>query len=79
MRWAEFGQSVSNRLCGVRHVHESDEQTLERMIMQARKTICPGCGGYGHTAFGGTCSLCHGTGERAYDPNVPIVADVMGS
>jgi hypothetical protein len=25
------------------------------------------------------CRECHGTGERAYDPHMPVVEEVMGS
>jgi RecJ-like exonuclease len=75
---AEFGRLTSGRLGGVRHAHESDEQTLERVLELARKVTCPRCNGRGRS-MGRPCRECHGTGERAYDPHMPTVAEVMGS
>lgn len=75
--WVEFGKSVSNKLAHVRHVHESDEMTLDRIIVQAKKTICPSCRGYRHNTIGGECGLCYGTGEQAYDPHIKTVRKVM--
>ena len=73
---AEFGRHVSGRLAGLRHVQERDRETLDRIIAQAMKTLCSYCMGRTGERF---CSKCHGTGEVAYDPNLPVVEDVMGS
>jgi DnaJ-class molecular chaperone len=75
--WVEFGQKVSNKLSHVRHVHESDETTLDRMLQQALKTICKSCRGTRRSTIGGECRECHGTGERAYDPHIKMVKEVM--
>jgi len=64
---AKFGRNVSGKLGLVRFVHESDMQTLERIIEAAQKITCPECRGYRRT-FVGICRHCDGTGERAYNP-----------
>lgn len=73
----EFGRMVRRKLTGLRFVSESDEQTLDRALAQARKTICAGCKGDGRNILGSPCRQCHGTGERAYDPNLKLVGEVM--
>ena len=75
--WVEFGQTVSRKLSHVRHVHEGDEMTLDRIIIQAKKTLCPSCRGTRRNTIGGECGLCHGTGEQAYDPHIKTVKGVM--
>ena len=76
VRLAEFGERASGMLGGIRHAHESDQQTLERVLEQARKTICSHCNGRGRS-MDRPCRHCHGIGERAYDPHMPIVEEVM--
>ena len=76
---AEFGRWVSGRLCGLRLIHESDRETLERVMVQARKTLCRYCKGVKSRADFVPCSTCNGTGEVAYDPNMVIVEEVMES
>ena len=77
---AEFGQYVSRELSGVRLIHESDKDTLERMIKLALKVICPKCGGYGTPmVVDGPCKECHGTGERHYDPHEEATQEVVDS
>lgn len=78
LHWAEFGRRVSGKLGGIRFIHESDEQTLDRVLKQAVKTICRDCRGDGRRTFGdGPCRGCNGTGERMYDPNEKPVQEVM--
>jgi len=80
LHWAEFGEHVSARLSSVRFIHERDEQTLDRVVKQAMKIICPQCRGDGQSFFSdNSCSECHGTGERAYDPNLKPVGEIMES
>jgi len=74
---AKFGEWTSGKLGGIRFAHESDEETLKRVIKQARKTICPDCRGHKTSFVGGDCRHCHGTGERAYDPFIPMVKKAM--
>jgi len=77
---AKFGRLVSRKLTSVRYVHESDEQTLDRVIGQALKTLCRYCGGDGRQmVVDGPCRECNGTGERAYDPGLKPVREVMES
>ena len=76
--WAELGQKFSGKLSGIRFIHESDEETIDRVCLQARKTMCGDCGGRG-SGIVGTCRLCCGSGERAYDPNEKPVREVMES
>lgn len=78
LHWAELGKKLSGKLSGARLIHESDEQTLDRLIRQAHKTVCGQCRGYGVGTFSDRpCRECHGTGERAYDPNEKPVREVM--
>lgn len=79
LKMAEFGEWVSDQLAGIRTVSESDKETLERVLTQARKTICELCRGTGESCTFSPCRHCHGTGEKAYDPHMPIVEDVMSS
>lgn len=61
----EFAASVRNVLTGVRLIHETDKQTLDRIISLARKVICPACQGYGHTIVQHVCRACDGRGDLA--------------
>jgi hypothetical protein len=79
LRLAELGEWTSAKLSGIRFARESDEETLERVLVQARKTICGYCNGSGRSTLDGACRQCHGTGEKPYDPNMPIVEEVMTS
>jgi hypothetical protein len=80
LRWAKFGEAVSIKLCGVRHAHESDEQTLDRIIEMSRKIVCNECRGHKYdTMDNNVCRKCRGTGEKAYDPFLPIVKEVMNA
>lgn len=78
---AELGEWTSGKLAGIRTVSESDRQTLERVLEQARKTICGHCWGTGRSRVmtGKPCRHCHGLGEKAYDPHMPVVKEVMES
>lgn len=72
---------MSDRLCSVRRIHESDMQTLERIIKQACKITCKQCGGDGHRAWSERlCDRCEGTGEAKYDPLAILrIEEVMRS
>jgi hypothetical protein len=74
--WAKFGKWASDKLAGVRFVHESDKDTLKRIIKQAQKTVCPNCRGR-RLIFNSKCDKCHGTGEKLYDPHIKDVEKVM--
>lgn len=75
--WVKFGKKVSNKLSNVRFIHESDMDTLKRIVEQAQKTICQRCRGSGHNIIGGECRECHGTGEKPYDPYIKDVENIM--
>lgn len=77
LSWAKFGTWTSTKLAGVRFAHESDKETLKRVIEQARKTICPSCQGR-RLVFNHKCDKCHGTGEKPYDPYIRDVEKIMG-
>lgn len=80
VHWAEFGERVSGKLGSIRFIHETDDQTLDRVLKQAIKTICNHCRGSGRPmVVDGPCSECHGTGEKAYDPNLKPVEEIMES
>lgn len=64
-------------LTRVRHIHETDEQTLERMIRLAMKITCGYCRGYGHGVVSSVCHECHGLGEVPYDPRIKPVEEVI--
>lgn len=78
---AELGQRLSGMLSGVRFIHETDEETLGRVLRQALKVCCAVCRGTGRPVFltGTLCNECGGTGERAYDPREKPVREVMES
>lgn len=59
----EFAQTVRNNLNSVRLIHESDEETLSRMMTLAGKLICRSCRGYGRGMGGGPCGTCSGRGH----------------
>jgi ribosomal protein L40E len=75
---AEKARRISQKLTRSRFVHETDEQTLDRIIHLARKIICDSCGGKG-TFAGSSCRKCAGTGERPYNPFDKIVKEVVES
>lgn len=78
IRETKLAYRMSGKLDLVRFSHESTMQTLERVITQAQKTICPDCRGSKMNIFGEvSCRTCHGTGERLYDPFIDTVSDVM--
>jgi len=79
LHWAKFGKWTSDKLAGVRFAHESDKETLKRIVKQAQKTICPDCRGHRSNFIGGKCGTCHGTGQRAFDPLLPVVEETMKS
>jgi len=60
----EMLQRMRVKLTKVRLIHESDEETFDRMMELARTCICRECRGYGKTMFGdGPCQTCQGTGN----------------
>jgi RecJ-like exonuclease len=73
---AKFGEWTINRLCGVRFAHESDRDTLKRIIKTANKIICHWCHGSGRI-YTSKCSKCNGTGEQYYDPMEKFVKEIM--
>lgn len=64
LRELRFAQKVRNALTGVRLVHESDEQTFERILALGASLVCSRCRGYGKTASGCECPECHGARVR---------------
>lgn len=79
LAWAKFGERVSSKLCRVRHIDESDDRTLDRIIEMSNKILCHDCRGCGRGISGRTCRICGGTGEKAYDPMLKIVKEVMNT
>jgi RecJ-like exonuclease len=65
----ELAKYMCDRLTHVRHVHENDKNTFDRIIEQAKKTICQNCRGHGRNTIDNECSYCLGTGEKAYNPH----------
>lgn len=58
---AHFGRSVRDKLAGVRFIHESDEETLDRVLQIARNAQCPACRGRA-IGIAGICPICNSTG-----------------
>jgi hypothetical protein len=78
IREVRLANQMVGRLDVVRFSHETTIKTLDRIIAQAQKTICPDCRGSRTNIFDDTpCRKCHGTGERPYDPFIDKVNDVM--
>lgn len=59
----EFLQKTRSELCKFRLIHETDAQTLDRVLKLARSVICQSCGGYGRSMFHVKCEACDGTGS----------------
>jgi len=59
----EFASKLRIALTSVRLIHESDQETFDRILRIALKVICKNCRGYGHTMFSDTCADCKGTGN----------------
>ncbi len=74
---AKFADWVSNQFTWIRFSYESNEKTLERLIEQAKKTICDECRGTRRNLIDRKCSACNGTGEKMYDPNEKVAKEVI--
>lgn len=59
----EFLQKIRSELCKFRLIHETDSQTLDRVLKLAQSVICNTCGGYGRSMFHVRCEACDGTGS----------------
>jgi RecJ-like exonuclease len=60
----ELLERMRAKLTQVRLIHESDEETFDRMMKLAKTCICKECRGYGRLTFGdGICKTCNGTGN----------------
>lgn len=75
---AKFGERIGEKLSHARRVHENTEETLERLIEMSKKITCDECHGSRRSLWSERiCEKCHGTGEKAYDPFLPMVKEVM--
>jgi len=60
----ELLERMRTKLAMIRLIHESDEETFDRMMNLAKTCICKECRGYGRPTFGdGICKTCNGTGN----------------
>lgn len=60
----EFAAHARKAILGVRLLHETDKQTLDRIVLLAHKSICRACNGYGYNSSGDTCGACDGAGSK---------------
>ena len=74
---AKFGEFTRSKLWKYRFKHiNNDKETFLAILTQAEKTLCQICMGGGKT-FGSVCGPCSGSGERAYDPHIETITDVL--
>lgn len=60
----ELLEEIRSKLNRVRLIHESYEETFDRIMKLALTCICKDCRGYGRqTMCEGLCKTCNGTGN----------------